>query len=319
MSWHLHDEIVELLIAYWQGAGPTDLSIRNTCRLLTDMIIHHLPAELSEAIRQNPQSHVTEIRDALTSLEQSDPIAREYLRSLSGGLQPTTTQQVSVVGDHSQVITAGRDISGLVIQQAPTTERPSEVKEGAQVAPPSHRESATSSEPPSTPGRREHGRGGTMMWDVFISHAWEDKETIARPLAEALQQAGLEVWYDEFTLTLGDSLRRSIDRGLSESRYGVVILSPHFFAKEWPQRELDGLTAREVSSGKTVLPVWHNVTRQEVERFSPILADRLGVPTTRGLDAVIQEILRVLRPGAASVPGAVPPPQAPTPARDNAD
>jgi hypothetical protein len=81
MSLHLYDEVVELLIAYWQGAGPTDLSARNTCRLLADMIVHHLPAELSEAIRQDPQSHVTEIRDALTSLEQSDPIAREYLRS----------------------------------------------------------------------------------------------------------------------------------------------------------------------------------------------------------------------------------------------
>ena len=84
------------------------------------------------------------------------------------------------------------------------------------------------------------------MWDVFISHAWEDKETVARPLAHALSQAGLSVWYDELTLTLGDGLRRSIDRGLAESRYGVVILSPQFFAKSWPQRELDGLTTREI-------------------------------------------------------------------------
>jgi hypothetical protein len=133
------------------------------------------------------------------------------------------------------------------------------------------------------------------MWDVFISHAWEDKEDIARPLAEALRRAGLRVWYDEFTLTLGDSLRRSIDRGLAQSRYGVVILSPHFFAKEWPQRELDGLVAKEVSSGKTILPVWHNVTWEDVSRFSPTLADRLAVSTAKGLDAVVEEILRALR------------------------
>jgi len=139
------------------------------------------------------------------------------------------------------------------------------------------------------------------MWDVFISHAWEDKETVARPLAEALSREGLKVWYDEFALTLGDSLRRSIDRGLAKSKYGVVILSPHFFAKEWPRRELDGLTAREASSGKTILPVWHNVTREDVERFSPVLADKLGVSTARGLDTVIQEILRVLRLGAVPV------------------
>jgi formylglycine-generating enzyme required for sulfatase activity len=133
------------------------------------------------------------------------------------------------------------------------------------------------------------------MWDVFISHAWEDKEEVARPLAEAMRRAGLRVWYDEFTLTLGDSLRRSIDHGLAQSRYGIVVLTPHFFAKEWPQRELDGLVAKEVSSGKTILPVWHNVTWEDVNRFSPTLADKLAVSTAKGLDAVIEEILRVLR------------------------
>ena len=86
---------------------------------------------------------------------------------------------------------------------------------------------------------------GTMEWDVFISHAWEDKESIARPLAEALRARGLRVWFDEFTLSVGDRLRRSIDRGLANSRDGIVILSPHFFAKEWPQKELDGLIQRE--------------------------------------------------------------------------
>ena len=75
-----------------------------------------------------------------------------------------------------------------------------------------------------------------MDWDVFISHAWEDKEDIARLLAEALRRKGLRVWYDEFTLTLGASLRRSIDRGLAQSRYGVVILSPNFFPSYYSQR-----------------------------------------------------------------------------------
>lgn len=134
-----------------------------------------------------------------------------------------------------------------------------------------------------------------MDWDVFISHAWEDKEDIARPLAGALRRAGLRVWYDEFTLTLGDSLRRSIDRGLAQSRYGVVILSPHFFAKEWTQYELDGLVEREVRSGKTILPVWHGVTGEDVRRFSPTLANKLAVSTTKGLDVVVEEILRALR------------------------
>jgi len=147
-----------------------------------------------------------------------------------------------------------------------------------------------------------------MDWDVFISHAWEDKEDIAGPLAEALRRKGLRVWYDEFTLTLGDSLRRSIDRGLAQSRYGVVILSPNFFAKEWLQKELDGLAAREVGYGKIILPVWHNVTWEDVRRFSPTLADKLAVSTAKGLDAVVEEILRALGVGEGPPP---PPPLPP--------
>ena len=109
-----------------------------------------------------------------------------------------------------------------------------------------------------------------MTWDIFICHASEDKDAIARPLADKLTQAGLKVWYDEFTLTLGDNLRRTIDDGLANSRYGAVILSPDFFAKKWPQRELDGLTAREIDGEKkVVLPIWHKVTREYITRFSP--------------------------------------------------
>jgi TIR domain/Protein of unknown function (DUF1566) len=147
------------------------------------------------------------------------------------------------------------------------------------------------------------------MWDVFISHASEDTEEVARPLADALRKAGVKVWYDEFSLQLGDGLRRSIDRGLADSRYGLVVLSPHFFAKEWPQRELDGLAVREASSGKIILPIWHRINRADVERFSPMLADKLAVSTSRGLDVVVAQILQVLRgeqepgKGAAAVVG----------------
>jgi len=140
------------------------------------------------------------------------------------------------------------------------------------------------------------------MWDFFIVHASEDKNAVARHLANALSERGVSVWYDEFTLTLGDSLHRSIERGLAESRYGIVILSPNFFAKEWPQRELDGLVAKEVTSGeKAILPVWHNVTQEYVARFSPTLADRIAVSTKRGMDTVVAEILRAARPGVGPV------------------
>ncbi|HEY7328024.1 MAG TPA: toll/interleukin-1 receptor domain-containing protein [Gemmataceae bacterium] len=130
-----------------------------------------------------------------------------------------------------------------------------------------------------------------MSWDVFISHASEDKDAVARPLAESLQTSGYKVWYDESTLTLGDNLRRSIEHGLANSRFGIVILSPSFFAKKWPQLELDGLFALERPDQKKILPVWHNVTASDVERFSSFLAMRLGVPTSTGLENVVKKII----------------------------
>lgn len=124
-------------------------------------------------------------------------------------------------------------------------------------------------------------------FDLFISHASEDKEEFVRPLAEALQALGVEVWYDEFQLQVGDSLRRSIDKGLSNSRFGVVVLSSNFFAKNWPQYELDGLVARETSGAKVILPIWHRVTKDEVMKYSPTLADRVALNSSMNS---IQEI-----------------------------
>lgn len=116
------------------------------------------------------------------------------------------------------------------------------------------------------------------QWDIFICHASEDKDAVARPLAKSLISLGLRVWYDETTLQLGNSLRREIDKGLAKAEYGVVILSPAFFAKEWTQRELDGLAAREIGNGtEVILPIWHNIFESEIRKFSPPLADKLGV------------------------------------------
>jgi hypothetical protein len=128
-------------------------------------------------------------------------------------------------------------------------------------------------------------------WDVFISHASEDKEAFARPLAKALQDAGIHVWFDEFTLRVGDSLRRSIDKGLAHSRYGVVVISEPFLQKEWPQKELDGLVAREVNGNKVILPVWHNVALETVRSNSPLLADRLATSSQKGLNQVVKDLL----------------------------
>jgi len=121
------------------------------------------------------------------------------------------------------------------------------------------------------------GAIGEVGFDLFISHASEDKADFVRPLAAALNSLEVRVWYDEFTLEIGDSLRESIDRGLVSSRYGVVVLSPSFFAKNWPQYELNGMVAKEMNGEKVILPIWHRVTKNEVLEFSPTLADRVAL------------------------------------------
>jgi hypothetical protein len=134
-----------------------------------------------------------------------------------------------------------------------------------------------------------------MKYDVFISHASEDKEEIALPLYHRLRNLGLQVWLDSFEISIGDSIRRSIDRGLSNSRFGIVVLSPHFFKKEWTQRELDALLAKTASGSKVILPVWHNISRDEVARFSLLLADIHAADTSSGIESVAEEIYRSLQ------------------------
>ena len=134
--------------------------------------------------------------------------------------------------------------------------------------------------------------------DVFVCHASEDKHDVARPLVAALEDSGLSVWFDEYELTLGDRLRRSIEKGLNASRFGVVILSESFFRKEWPQVELDALFALEGES-KKILPIWHGLGVEEIRQYSPLLADRLAVSTSAGIADVAREIARAVRRGNA--------------------
>jgi hypothetical protein len=116
-----------------------------------------------------------------------------------------------------------------------------------------------------------------VKYDVFISHASEDKEDFVRPLADELVKLGVNVWYDEFSMKWGDSLRRSIDMGLANSKYGVIVLSTSFINKRWPAYEVDGLVAREIEGEKVILPIWHKVTKSEVMRYSPTLADKIAM------------------------------------------
>lgn len=143
--------------------------------------------------------------------------------------------------------------------------------------------------------RPDHFEDIVREHDVFISHASEDKQSVVRPLADALIAEGLRVWYDEFELRIGDSLRRKIDQGLANSRVGLVVLSHAFIAKGWTNYELDGIVTRSVTGEQVLLPIWHNISKQEVMAYSPSLADKVARNTaTHTVEEIAREIAELI-------------------------
>lgn len=129
---------------------------------------------------------------------------------------------------------------------------------------------------------------------VFISHASEDKNIIAKPLAEALRRAGIDIWYDEYVLEVGDSLTRCIEKGLTECNYGIVILSPNFLNKEWTERELAGLFTKQKKDKKVILPILHNLSYQELAEKKPMLADLLSISSDVPFPELVKKIIEVV-------------------------
>ncbi|MHB1419803.1 MAG: TIR domain-containing protein [Bacillota bacterium] len=130
-----------------------------------------------------------------------------------------------------------------------------------------------------SPPQHLYAEDENVEYDVFLSHASEDKEGFADELCHNLKEYGFKVWYDALSIAWGDSLRAKIDAGLRKSRYGIVVISKHYIQKGWTQYELDGLFQKEMTGGKTILPIWHDITKQEVQDFSPTLAGRKALNT----------------------------------------
>lgn len=133
-----------------------------------------------------------------------------------------------------------------------------------------------------------------MEYDVFISHASENKESVARPIADLLKRHGLRVWMDANELGLGDSLREHLDGAIRKSKYGVVILSQDYINKAWTNNELAAFFSLENRNRRVILPVRHEISHEKVSRFSPMLADRLSVSTEEGIGKVASKILSVV-------------------------
>ena len=97
-------------------------------------------------------------------------------------------------------------------------------------------------------------------------------------------------------MTVGDSLRQSIDDGLAHSRYGIVILSETYFKKFWTSKELNGLFAKQEEGKKVILPVWHNISKDKVKEYSPILADMLALKTADfTIDELAEQFVSLIR------------------------
>lgn len=134
-------------------------------------------------------------------------------------------------------------------------------------------------------------------YDVFVSHAWEDKEDFVDEFVQALTALDIKVWYNKRQIKWGDSMRERIDDGLKKSRFGVAVLSPNYIAenKYWTKAELDGLFQLESVNGKTLLPIWHNLTKQQVMDYSPIIANKKAM-TTASMTAqeIAEELLNLI-------------------------
>lgn len=139
------------------------------------------------------------------------------------------------------------------------------------------------------------GLFGGQTWDVFLSHASEDKEAVAVPLRDALIARGVTVWLDKTEMRIGDSLRRKIDAGIRSSRIGIVVLSESFFGKGWTNHELDGLVTRTVAGEQSLLPIWHGVDASDVRQYSPSLADKVALSTADvDIEQIAEQIAEVI-------------------------
>ena len=138
-------------------------------------------------------------------------------------------------------------------------------------------------------------RQNKYEYDAFISHAVEDKIPIANELCAKLEQAGLKIWYSGKELGVGDSIEKTIEKGLNRSRYGIVIFSPTYLAKNWTIREFYTLLAKEIKEQKVILPVLYNITLDELKNKDLLMADRFAVNSDRGIDFVVDRLVREIR------------------------
>lgn len=138
-------------------------------------------------------------------------------------------------------------------------------------------------------------RQNKYEYDAFISHAVEDKIPIANELCAKLEAAGLKIWYSGKELGVGDSIEKTIEKGLNRSRFGIVVFSPTYLAKNWTIREFYTLLAKEIEEQKVILPVLYNISLDELKNKDLVMADRFAVNADKGIDFVVERLVREIK------------------------
>jgi TIR domain len=142
-------------------------------------------------------------------------------------------------------------------------------------------------------------RNTTVRPKAFICHDSRNKDAVVRPLAVKLQSMLCPVWYDEFSLKPGDSLRGGIDRGLAECPKCVVVLSRAFISNPgWSKGEFGAIMTRHFAEGGSVLiPIWHRVSRKAIAEYSPLVADIFALNTKVGTDELARCVYNAVSEG----------------------
>ena len=139
-----------------------------------------------------------------------------------------------------------------------------------------------------------NAQSNNILYDVFVSHASEDKENFVKPLVMALKDNGINAWYDKHEIGWGDSFSSSINRGLVKSRYAIVVLSPYSMHKYWTNTELDTILSMESVNAQKLLPIFHNISYEEIIAQKPIISGRLGINSNEGIEYIVEQMKKQL-------------------------
>jgi len=129
------------------------------------------------------------------------------------------------------------------------------------------------------------------LHDLFLCHAWDDRQQAATELHDLIQANGASVWFSEKNIALGLPFLREIDKGLAKSRAGLVLVTPALLKR----LESGGVSDKELSEllyRDQLIPIMHGVTFEELRRVSPLLASRNGLDTSQ--DSMQTSLLKLL-------------------------